>query len=129
MFRGWREVGSIQINPMGLHSAGTLRKVNVGLAVAPDLYDLVLDAMAAEDKPIFGSRRSYVHDRFLFISLREKGLRASELVKATHVCVLSLIRQCWRLLKFIAKRLVNPPCPTRRKQAPWSSHRASADSR
>ena len=83
MFRAWREMGYIQINPMGLHGAGTVRKVNVSRAVAPDLYDIVLEAMEAEDKPTFTDRQSYVRDRFIFIALRELGLRTSELIKAT----------------------------------------------
>lgn len=83
MFRAWREMGYIHINPMGLHGAGTVRKVNVSRAVSPDLYDIVLEAMEAEDKPTFTDRQSYVRDRFIFIALRELGLRTSELIKAT----------------------------------------------
>jgi hypothetical protein len=33
MFRAWREMGYIQINPMGLHGAGTVRKVNANRAI------------------------------------------------------------------------------------------------
>lgn len=83
MFRAWREMGYIQINPMGLHGAGTVRKVNTSRAVAPDLYDLVLNAMEAADKPTFTSRQAYMRDRFIFIALRELGLRTSELIKAS----------------------------------------------
>ena len=41
--------------------------------------------MEAEDKPTFSYRQSYVRDRFIFIfiALRELGLRTSELIKAT----------------------------------------------
>ena len=83
MFRAWREMGYVNINPMGLHGAGSVRKVNTMRAVAPDLYDLVLEAMDAEDKPTFTRRQSHVRDRFIFIALRELGLRTSELIKAT----------------------------------------------
>lgn len=83
MFRAWREMGYIQINPMGLHGAGSVRKVNTNRAVAPDLYDIVLEAMDAEEKPTFSRRQAYTRDRFIFIALRELGLRTSELVKAT----------------------------------------------
>lgn len=83
MFRAWREMGYIHINPMGLHGAGTVRKVNVSRAIAPDLYDIVLEAMEAQEMPTFTDRQSYVRDRFIFIALRELGLRTSELIKAT----------------------------------------------
>lgn len=83
MFRAWREMGYININPMGLHGAGSVRKVNTMRAVAPDLYDLVLEAMDAEEKPTFSRRQSHVRDRFIFIALRELGLRTSELIRAT----------------------------------------------
>lgn len=83
MFRAWREMGYININPMGLHGAGSVRKVNTMRAVAPDLYDLVLEAMDAEEKPTFSRCQSHVRDRFIFIALRELGLRTSELIRAT----------------------------------------------
>lgn len=83
MFRAWREMGYIQINPMGLHGAGTVRKVNVERAVEPDLYNIVLETMEVQSKPTFSSRQAYVRDRFIFIALRELGLRTSELIKAT----------------------------------------------
>ncbi|GJI93624.1 hypothetical protein RugamoR57_03420 [Duganella caerulea] len=83
MFRVWREMGYIAINPMGLHGAGTTRKINAHRAVTPDLYDLVLDAMEVAEKVTFASRQAYTRDRFIFIALRELGLRASELIKAT----------------------------------------------
>lgn len=83
MFRAWREMGYIQINPMGLHGAGTARKVNANRAVTLDLYDLVLETMESAEKRTFTARQTYVRDRFLFIALREMGLRASELIKAS----------------------------------------------
>lgn len=82
MFRAWREMGYIQINPMGLHGAGTVRKVNTNRAVLIDLYDMVFEAMDAADKPTFMARQADLRDRFIFIALRELGLRASELIKA-----------------------------------------------
>lgn len=83
MFRVWREMGYIAINPMGLHGAGTTRKINAHRAVTSDLYDMVLDAMEVTEKITFASRQAYTRDRFIFIALRELGLRASELIKAT----------------------------------------------
>ena len=83
MFRVWREMGYIAINPMGLHGAGTTRKINVNRAVNADLYDIVLDTMEATEKVTFASRQAYTRDRFIFNALRELGLRASELIKAT----------------------------------------------
>lgn len=83
MFRVWREMGYIAINPMGLHGAGTTRKINAHRAVTSDLYDMVLDAMEVTEKVTFASRQAYTRDRFIFIALRELGLRASELIKAT----------------------------------------------
>ncbi|MEO7493892.1 MAG: tyrosine-type recombinase/integrase [Massilia sp.] len=83
MFRAWREMGYIHINPMGLHGAGTVRKVNVNRAVAPGIFDTVLQTMETAEKATYSSRQLYVRDRFIFIALRELGLRASELVKAT----------------------------------------------
>jgi integrase/recombinase XerC len=83
MFRAWREMGYIQINPMGLHGAGTVRKVNANRAVPMDLYDVVFQSMDAADKPTFTARQADLRDRFIFIALRELGLRASELIKAS----------------------------------------------
>lgn len=82
MLRAWRELGYIQINPMGLHGAGTVRKVNAKRAIAPDLYEMVLDTMDAQPKSTFEQRQRHVRDRFLFVVLRELGLRSSELVGA-----------------------------------------------
>ena len=82
MFRAWREMGYIQINPMGLHGAGTVRKVNANRAVSIDLYDMVFQCMDEADKLTFTARQTDLRDRFIFIVLRELGLRASELIKA-----------------------------------------------
>ena len=83
MFRAWREMGYIQINPMGLHGAGTVRQVNANRAVSIDLYDAVFQSMDAVEKPTFTARQADLRDRFLFVALRELGLRASELIKGT----------------------------------------------
>ena len=48
MFRAWREVGYIAMNPMGFHGAGTQRKVNAARAISLDLYDLVLETMGPQ---------------------------------------------------------------------------------
>lgn len=83
MFRAWREMGYMQINPMGLHGAGTVRKVNTRRAVSINLYEAVFHAMDQQEKKTFTSRQLDVRDRFIFVALRELGLRASELIKAT----------------------------------------------
>lgn len=82
MFRAWREMGYIHINPMGLHGAGTVRKVNANRAVSIDLYDMVFQCMDEADKLTFTARQTDSRDRFIFVVLRELGLRASELIKA-----------------------------------------------
>jgi integrase len=81
MFRAWREVGYIAMNPMGFHGAGTQRRVNVNRSVTLDLYDLVLETMEADEKTTFEQRQRYVRDRFVLIGLRELGLRTSEFIK------------------------------------------------
>lgn len=83
MFRAWREVGYIAMNPMGFHGAGTQRKVNAERAVSLDLYDLVLETMEAEEKLTFEQRQRHVRDRFVLIGLRELGLRTTEFIKGT----------------------------------------------
>jgi len=82
MFRAWREMGYIAINPMGLQGAGSVRKVNTERSITSGLYDTVLDAMEEKPKSSLRQRQAYVRDRFILIALRELGLRASELVKA-----------------------------------------------
>lgn len=83
MFRAWREVGYIAMNPMGFHGAGTQRKVNAERAISLDLYDLVLETMEAETKQTFEQRQRHVRDRFVLIALRELGLRTTEFIKGT----------------------------------------------
>ncbi len=83
MFKAWREVGYIHINPMGLHGAGTVRKINTNRAVTLDLFELVLETIEAESRETFEQRQKAVRDTFVFIALRELGLRATEFVKAT----------------------------------------------
>lgn len=83
MFRAWREVGYIAMNPMGFHGAGTQRRVNANRAISLDLYDLVLETMEAEEKLTFEQRQRHVRDRFVLIGLRELGLRTTEFIKGT----------------------------------------------
>ena len=82
MFRAWREVGYVAMNPMGFHGAGTQRKVNPRRAIPLDMYDLVLETMEVEEKRTFEQRQRYVRDRFILIALRELGLRTTEFVKS-----------------------------------------------
>lgn len=83
MFRAWREVGYIAMNPMGFHGAGTQRKVNAQRTIELDLYELVLETMDAEQKLTFEQRQRHVRDRFVLIGLRELGLRSTEFIKGT----------------------------------------------
>jgi site-specific recombinase XerD len=80
MFKAWHSMGYIRINPMGLDGAGTQRKINARRAVDLDLYQLVLTTMEREQFERPTSRQVNLRDRFIFVALRELGLRASELV-------------------------------------------------
>lgn len=77
MFCAWHEMGCIQINPMGLQIAGTVRKVNANRAVSIDLYDMVFEARDGANKITFTARKTGLRDRFIFTILCELGLRAS----------------------------------------------------
>jgi site-specific recombinase XerD len=80
MFKAWHSMGYIRINPMGLEGAGTQRKINARRAVDLELYELVLATMEREQVERPTSRQINLRDRFIFVALRELGLRASELV-------------------------------------------------
>lgn len=80
MFKAWRETGYIRLNPMALDGAGSRRTINAHRSVDVDVYELVLRSIEEEqfDRPI--ARQTNLRDRFIFVALRELGLRASELV-------------------------------------------------
>lgn len=80
MFRAWRETGYIRLNPMALDGAGSRRTINAHRSLDVDVYQLVLQTIEEEqfDRP--AARQTNLRDRFIFVALRELGLRASELV-------------------------------------------------
>ncbi len=80
MFKAWRETGYIRLNPMALDGAGSRRTINAHRSVDVDVYQLVLQTIEEEqfDRP--AARQTNLRDRFIFVALRELGLRASELV-------------------------------------------------
>lgn len=80
MFKAWRETGYIRLNPMALDGAGSRRTINAHRSVDIDVYQLVLRTIEEEqfDRPAV--RQTNLRDRFIFVALRELGLRASELV-------------------------------------------------
>lgn len=80
MFKAWHTSGYIRLNPMSLDGAGTRREINAERAVAIDVYELVLDTIAQEQCARPSARQTNLRDRFIFVALRELGLRASELV-------------------------------------------------
>lgn len=80
MFKAWHTTGYIRINPMAIEGAGARRTINVKRAVDIDLYDLVLQTIEREQVDRPSSRQVNQRDRFIFVALRELGLRASEIV-------------------------------------------------
>lgn len=80
MFKAWRETSYIRLNPMALDGAGSRRTINAHRSVDVDVYKLVLQTIEEEQFDRSAARQTNLRDRFIFISLRELGLRASELV-------------------------------------------------
>lgn len=80
MFKAWRETGYIRLNPMALDGAGSRRTINAHRSVAIDVYQLVLQTIEEEQLDRPAARQTNLRDRFIFVALRELGLRASELV-------------------------------------------------
>jgi site-specific recombinase XerD len=80
MFKAWHATGYIRLNPMALDGAGSRRTINAHRSVDVDVYQLVLQTIEYEqfDRP--AARQTNLRDRFIFVALRELGLRASELV-------------------------------------------------
>ena len=82
MFKAWHGMGYVPFNPMALEGAGTRRKINAQRAVPPDLVELMLECMEAEEATTFEERQIRVRDRFVLVALRDLGLRTSELIGA-----------------------------------------------
>lgn len=80
MFKAWHATGYIRLNPMALDGAGSRRTINAHRSVDVDVYQLVLQTIEEEQNERPAGRQTNSRDRFIFVALRELGLRASELV-------------------------------------------------
>ncbi|KAB8037224.1 tyrosine-type recombinase/integrase [Janthinobacterium aquaticum] len=82
MFSALHRTGYLRLDPMALVKAPKQRRLDKKRAVGDDLFDLVLQVMAEAPRPTQKDHQIYVRDCFIFICLRESGLRASELIGA-----------------------------------------------
>ena len=82
MFSALHRTGYLRLDPMALVQAPKQRRLDKKRAVGDDLFDLVLQVMAEAPRPTQKDHQIYVRDCFIFICLRESGLRASELIGA-----------------------------------------------
>lgn len=80
MFKAWHATGYIRLNPMALDGAGSRRTINAHRSVDIDVYQLVLQTIEEEQFERPAARQTNLRDRFIFVALRELGLRARELV-------------------------------------------------
>ena len=87
MFTALHGTGYIRLNPMKLMKVSKERRLDKRRAVDGDLFDLVLQVMDESPRETPAQELMYWRDRFIFICLRESGLRASELVGA-KMCAL-----------------------------------------
>jgi site-specific recombinase XerD len=82
LFNAWHKTGYIQISPMALTKARTVRRTSTNRAVPLDLYATVLQVMQDEVKETYADRQYHARDQFIFAALRGLGLRATELATA-----------------------------------------------
>lgn len=82
LFKALHGTGYIRLNPMVLMKTSKPRRLDKSRAVDLDLFDLVLTTMDQQPTPTPLARQRRLRDRFIFVCLRETGLRASELVGA-----------------------------------------------
>jgi integrase/recombinase XerC len=82
MFSALHGAGYLRLNPMVLMKTSKPRRLDKTRAVDTDLYDLVLQVIAGSPNQSQLRHQLKVRDIFIFICLRESGLRASELVGA-----------------------------------------------
>lgn len=101
MFNAWHQTGYIRINPMALVGAGGAKQVNADRAITLDLFELVLETIAAEATETFERRQMQVRDLFIFEALRGLGLRASELVGARMTAFFQLMHPKTRVRYWI----------------------------
>lgn len=82
MFSALHRTGYLRLDPMALVQAPKQRRLDKKRAVGDDLFDLVLQVMAEAPRSTQKDHQIYLRDCFIFICLRESGLRASELIGA-----------------------------------------------
>jgi site-specific recombinase XerD len=82
MFKALHGTGYIRLNPMILIKTGRLRRLDKSRAIDLDMFALVLRVMDDLPREKQTAHQIHLRDRFIFICLRESGLRASELVGA-----------------------------------------------
>jgi site-specific recombinase XerD len=90
MFTALHSTGYLRQNPMALMKAPKTRRLDKKRSVSSDLFDLVLQVMDEAPRATQKEHQILLRDRFIFICLRESGLRASELVGAKMGAVNSL---------------------------------------
>lgn len=82
MFTALHGSGYLRLNPMALIKAPKQRRLDKKRSVGSDLFDLVLQVMDERPRASQKEHQLHLRDRFIFICLRESGLRASELIGA-----------------------------------------------
>jgi site-specific recombinase XerD len=82
LFKALHGTGYLRANPMQLMKTGKARRLDVSRAIDLDLFALVLRVMDEAPRNKQTAHQLHQRDRFIFICLRETGLRASELVGA-----------------------------------------------
>jgi len=83
LFKAWHSMGYIRINPMALTGSLAGRKINAERSLSADVFNIVLDVLAADDVKTFTERQRQLRDRFILLAFKELGLRAGELVGAS----------------------------------------------
>lgn len=83
MFGGLHANGYLRINPMASIKARKPRRIDKKRAVSDELFDLVLNVMDESPRNKQKDHQLLLRDRFIFICLREAGLRTSELIGAS----------------------------------------------
>lgn len=106
LFKALHGTGYIRLNPMALMKTGKPRRIDTTRAIDLDLFATVLEVIDAAPRARATDRLRILRDRFVFICLRESGLRASELVGATMNAVQPLsdpkVRRTYWVLKVAA---------------------------
>lgn len=82
MFAGLHDNGYLRLNPMKSVKSRKPRRIDKKRAVSDDLFDLVLQTIDEAPRLTQKDHQLLLRDRFIFICLRETGLRTSELIGA-----------------------------------------------